>query len=202
MIKNPRYRDGFEPHLVEEELRRSFRPGQFVFVAFMGDIAFATLEEFRKILTRIMDFPQTRFLIQTKNPKQLWDWWMDRAITLPSQVMLGTTLETNRDYGLSKAPSPIKRVDYLSRFTHPAKFLSIEPIMDFDLEEMVTWVKILHPSIIEIGADNYGYNLPEPPWWKLEALLGRLREMGLKVIEKDGLDRLKSLKIARPISEI
>ncbi|GAH41335.1 unnamed protein product, partial [marine sediment metagenome] len=40
-----RYRDGFTPHLVEEELDRCFKPGQFIFVAYMGDIAFATKEE-------------------------------------------------------------------------------------------------------------------------------------------------------------
>lgn len=186
-----RYRDGFTPKLVESELRRRFKPGQFIFVAYMGDIAFATREQFLTIIAKIREFPETNFLIQTKNPEQLYDWWADWCISLPANVSLGTTIETNRNYGLSKAPPPYDRFRYLTGYPHKRKFLSIEPIMDFDLDILVSWVRILKPEIVEVGADNYHNNLPEPPWWKVEALLGRLREICPKVVEKEGLERLK-----------
>lgn len=187
----PRYKDGFTPHLVNSELTKSFKPGEFIFVAYMGDIAFATREQFLRILARIREFPMTYFLIQSKNPKQLYDWREDWGITLPANVYLGTTIETNRDYGLTKAPKPIERFRYLAGYPHNLKFLSVEPIMDFDLEEMVNWVTLMQPDIIEVGADNYHNHLQEPPWWKVEALLERLRVICPLVIEKEGLERLK-----------
>lgn len=37
-----RYKDGFEkPHLVPELLGSGFKPGEFIFVAYMGNISFA-----------------------------------------------------------------------------------------------------------------------------------------------------------------
>lgn len=189
----PRYQDGFTPKLVEEELRRRFKPGQFIFVAYMGDIAFATREEFLRILARIREFPETLFLIQTKNPRQLNAWWLDWSILLPANAHLGTTIETNRNHRLSKAPLPYERFIQLAGYPipHDRKFLSIEPIMDFDLEPLISWVRIIKPEIVEVGADNYHNNLPEPPWWKVEGLLKKLREICPRVEEKEGLERLK-----------
>lgn len=187
----PRYRDGFTPKLIEKEFNRRFKPGQFIFVAYMGDIAFATREEFLLILAKIRGFPDTYFLVQTKNPRQLYDWWADWGINLPPNVYLGTTIESNRDYGLTKAPPPIERFRYLTGYPHNLKFLSIEPIMDFDLEELLTWVRLMQPRIIEVGADNYHNNLPEPGRWKLEELLKVLPSLCPTVVEKDGLERLK-----------
>ncbi len=188
---SPRYRDGFTPHLVEEELSRKFAPGDFVFVGYMGDISFATREQFLRILRRVRQFPQTNFLIQSKNPKQFYDWREDWGIVLPPNVYPSTTIESNRDYGLTKAPPPIERFRYLTGYPHNLKFLSIEPIMDFDLDELTRWVRLMQPDIIEVGADNYHNHLPEPPWSKVEQLLGKLREICPNVVEKEGLERLR-----------
>lgn len=63
--------------------------------------------------------------------------------------------------------------------------------MDFDLGGFVHWLEMLRPEIVEIGADNYKHHLNEPPWWKVEALLEELRRFVPRVVEKDGLERLK-----------
>lgn len=186
-----RYKDGFVPRFHEKEMLKTFSPGQFVAVSLMGDIAFATREEFLRILARIREFPQTYFLIQSKNPKQLYDWREDWGITLPPNVYPGTTIETNRDYGLTKAPAPVERFRYLAGYPHNFKFISIEPIMDFDLAHLVAWMKIIKPEIIEIGADNYHNHLPEPPGLKIRWLLESLKGICPTVIEKPGLERLK-----------
>lgn len=191
----PRYQDGFSPKLVEKELGRCFKPGEFIFVAYMGDIAFATRAELLRILGRIRDFPETDFLIQTKSPRHIYSLWEEWSISLPDNVVFGTTIETERNYRLSKAPTAYDRFLYLNAYPHNRKFVSIEPIIDFDLETMVIWMRIIAPVIIEIGADNYGNNLPEPPWSKVEALLARLREICPEVKEKEGLERLKGDKI-------
>jgi hypothetical protein len=49
----------------------------------------------------------------------------------------------------------------------------------------------MQPDIIEVGADNYHNHLPEPPWSKVKALLGKLRGISPRVVEKEGLERLR-----------
>jgi len=188
---NPRYRGGFKPHLVYEELGRAFNPGEFIGVALMGDISFASLGEFLRICARIREFPKTDFLIQSKNPRKICDWYVEWDVKLPANVVFGTTIESNIDYRLTNAPPPYDRFRYLAACSHPRKFLSIEPIMDFNLGVMVRWVEILKPEIIEIGADNYRHSLIEPPWWKVEGLLAELRKRCPRVVQKEGLERLK-----------
>lgn len=182
-----RYKDGFNPHLVESELKRTFKPGEFIFVAYMGDIAFCKITDFALIFERIRKFHKTDFLLMSKNPRAFNGW----SIKYPPNVYLGTTIETNRDYGKSKAPSPFQRFTDLRGYPHDKKFLSIEPIMDFDPKGLLPWVEALKPDIIEVGADNYHNNLPEPNSFKLDWLLEALRDICPKVIEKDGLERLK-----------
>ena len=55
-----------------------------------------------------------------------------------------------------------------------------------------SWITEIHPQIIEVGADNYHNGLPEPPWEKVEKLLGSLKANFPTVVEKVGLDRLAS----------
>lgn len=186
----PRYSDGFKPKLVFSELTKRFQLNEFVAVSLMGDISFATTEEILLILERIEQFPLTDFLIQSKNPRQYWAW----NVTFPPNIYLGTTIETNHNFGLTKAPAPFERFSYLVNYPHTPKFLSIEPIMDFDLVVLLDWIKQIKPEIIEVGADNYRNNLPEPLWDKVVALLKALRGICPKVIEKDGLERLKYVR--------
>ena len=183
----PRYSDGFKPKIVESELTKRFRPDEFVAVSLMGDISFATKEEILLILDRIKQFPQTNFLIQSKNPKRFQDW----EVTFPLNVYLGTTIETNRGYKLTKAPFPIDRYEAIAQFNHPNKFISIEPICNFDLSILMEWIRAINPEIIEVGADNYSNHLPEPPWWKVITLLAKVRDFCPKVVEKEGLERLR-----------
>ncbi len=185
--ESPRYKDGFNPHLVESEFKQTFKAGQFIFVAYMSDISFASSEARLAILQRIQQFPQTRFLLQSKNPLVFegadypkWD-----------NIYFGTTIETNRDYKLTKAPPPYDRYRSMTWQQHPHKFISIEPIMDFDLEVLLRWMRSIRPEIIEVGADNYHNHLPEPSGLKLRILLDHLKHICPKVIEKDGLSRLK-----------
>lgn len=187
----PRYRDGFKPHFVEEEIWRRFRPGQFVMIAYMGDISFASRHEIEIILNLVRCFPQTTFLFCTKNPRcyQKWD------VQYPANLYLGATIETDIDYALTRAPAPYKRYLAMASLSHPRKFISIEPVMDFHLERLVSWMKEIGPEIIEVGADNYHNGLKEPSWCSLQELLIFLKEFCPTVVEKTGLDRLKGGKV-------
>ncbi len=71
---SPRYKDGFTPRLVME-LSRRFRPGQFIFVGYVGDISFATRDEVGFILAQTIEFfSDTPFLLCSKNPVIYSSW--------------------------------------------------------------------------------------------------------------------------------
>jgi hypothetical protein len=182
----PKYKNGFEPTFHPEELKKMFRPGDFVGVALMGDISFADDKSRQAIIERIGEFPQTNFLIQSKDPRAfgLWPSW--------DNVYYGTTIETNRDYKVSKAPTSLVRYfAFSSLIKRPHKFISIEPIQDFDMEILLRWLQDIKPEIVEIGGDNYRHNLAEPSPAKVKELLEALRAFVPKVVEKEGLERLK-----------
>jgi DNA repair photolyase len=184
---SPKYKKGFEPTFHPEELRRTFKPGDFVGVALMGDISFATAWELDAIVETTRRFPQTDFLFQTKNPGS---YWRLESLGLKN-VYYGTTIESNLWNICSLAPAPVLRLDAMRSLKVPHKFLSIEPILDFELPGLVEWVRAIGPEIVEVGADNYHHCLPEPPWSKVEALLAELRTFVPRVVEKTGLRRLE-----------
>jgi hypothetical protein len=47
--------------------------------------------------------------------------------------------------------------------------------MDFNLTQLVAWMKLIKPEIIEVEADNYHNHLSEPPGMKLKRLLENLK---------------------------
>ena len=179
------YPNGFTPTFHEKRVNRKFKTGEFVFVSSMGDISFCD-NLFPEIIGTIEDNHQAKFLLQTKNPA------MFISVDFPSNVYTGVTIETNRDTSLfSKAPPTYQRAYDMCMNQHQHKFLSIEPIMDFDLDMFATWIYDIDPEIVEIGADNYHNNLPEPSWDKVSKLIEILILHGVAVVRKDGLERLK-----------
>lgn len=184
---NDYYLDGFTPKFIEARMNQRFKPGDFIFVAYMGDIAWCPREWVERILARIRISPGNNFLFCSKNPGVYEKW----KLSFPPNLYLGTTLETNRDYRLTKAPPPLIRLKDLVKIPWPRKFVSIEPIMDFDLEIFISWLHWLKPAIIEVGADNYHNHLQEPSGSKVASLLEHLRDICSTVVEKKGLERLK-----------
>jgi len=185
---SPRYKDGFNPHLVENVLSRKFKSGDFVFVSYQGDIAFASRPIIVDLCCRIIEQPEVNFLFCSKSPINYWHW----HIYWPVNLYLGATIETNRDYHLTRAPAPLHRYTAMRALDHPKKFISIEPVCDFDLDEMLSWMAEINPQIIEVGADNYHNDLPEPPWDKVERLIKGLEDICPTVVRKVGLERLRN----------
>jgi len=182
----PRYKEGMKPQMVSELLAWRFRKGQFVFVGYMGDIAWQPKENIELVLEVIANFPHTNFLFCSKDPSIYASWGFE----YPDNLYLGTTIETDRNHGLSKAPAPLERYRAMRDLQHAHKFVSIEPIMDFHLGTVVSWMNKIRPDIIEVGPDNYDNNLREPPPWKVKALLENLRGSCQTLVEKPSLERL------------
>jgi len=188
LANTPRYSTAkFKPTFHVDELDKTFKPGDFVFVTDMGDISFATWPQLHSILNVIEKYPETNFLLQTKSPDMFLN-----GLVWPEHIYHGATIETNRKIDYSRAPHPISRYHSFAMNNNTHKFLSIEPIMDFDLEIFTSWVLDINPEIVEIGADSYRHGLPEPSWSKIESLMSHLQSCGIKVVEKDGLRRLQN----------
>ena len=176
------YADGFAPKFSPEMLNRRFGTGEVVFVGSMGDISFFPFEVHRQIIEETMRAnPETVFFFETKNPSIY-----RRMIPLfPENVIISTTIETNRDHGFSKAPAPEKRYLEMKALPWPKKHVSVEPVMDFDAEVLVRWIREIKPFVVSVGYDNHQCNLPEPPLDKTLDLIKALSEFA--IVEKKTL---------------
>jgi len=173
----------------ESELKTNLGEGNFIFVGsscdmFADGVTFTFKVE--KILEHCKKYPKNTYLFQTKNPVMFHKYKND----LPKNCILGTTIESNRKTP-SKAPTTEERVGWMEDETlfGTRKFVTIEPIMDFDVPYLIDMIKKIRPEFVNIGADTTGNNLEEPSYYKLQLLIHGLEKF-TKVNLKDNLKRL------------
>lgn len=131
----------YEPHFHPERLNR-IPKDDYVFACANGDFSFTTVSQRTQILLTMARKPNQTFLLQTKAPNCLIGY------EIPDNVIVGTTIETNGDTKhISKAPSTEQRYRTLKRL-NCRKYVTIEPIMDFDLNVLGKWIKDLEPEIV------------------------------------------------------
>lgn len=163
----------YKPHFHEDRLMDSLpntKGDEFIWACSSGDISFAKHEWIIKILRRIKELPHKTFFFQTKKPSFFLYY------PFSENILLGMTLETNRDKGydlISKAPLPSQRDSFIY-VKHPRKVITIEPILDFDLDIFQEWIRQVNPERVYIGYDTKKTKLPEPSlhktWELIEAL--------------------------------
>ena len=184
-------------HFDSSELKASLGEGNFIFVGSSNDVFSATVpaDWIKRILEVCRAFPENRYLFQSKNPKR----FSGLINEFPEASIFGTTIETNRNFGeylVSKAPPPYERaheMDFLSKYGYKV-MITIEPLMDFDLEVLVGWMNNIQPEWINIGADSKGHHLPEPNDAKITQLVLKLHQ-NHKIILKSNLRRISDVSI-------
>jgi len=182
--------DFSKPELIESRLNQRFG-NTVVFVWSLGDMFCSGVpdEWIRRVIEAMKLSPRATFFLETKNPV--------RYLHFPElfelgNVILSTTIETNRDYRVSLAPSVRERYDAMMgirrkwMFSNPRIHISIEPILDFDLDVLVGWMRRIEPWMVSVGYDNYNAKLPEPPLEKTLALIERLEQF-TRVERKTGV---------------
>ena len=187
----------FIPHEHEERLKINRIPSSdIIFVTGFGDISFSSIEFTKKIIDSIKkknkNKPDTVYYFQSKNPK----YFSNFVDLFPKNVILLTTLETNRDnnYNLySKAPVPSKRYKDFIDLDYTRKVITIEPIMDFDLDIFSNWLIKAKPEYIWLGFNSRPkqVHLDEPLNNKVKKLIKLLKQSGLIVLprcETKGID--------------
>jgi len=172
------------PRLDEKELTISMGSGNFIFVGSSCDMFSNEIPDdwIERVLNHCREY-DNRYLFQTKNPFRL------SFFDLPENSVICTTIETNRIYPqMANAPTPWMRAGAMNRMKYK-KYLTIEPIMDFDLDDLMLLIFKCDPEQINIGADSGGNNLPEPDKKKLERLIYDLT-LFYGVVQKPNLKRL------------
>ena len=170
------YRNGIAPRVVQGELDRRFKKGEFVFISDMGDLFCNAVptEWIANVCDAIRESPEAEFLFMTKNPQR----YMGIASAIPNNVVLGATIESDRDYiALSKAPNQSDRLTAMRQLigTLPTRrFVSIEPILDFNLDPFVEQLSKIKPWAVAVGYDNWKHKLPEPSQERTNALISAL----------------------------
>jgi hypothetical protein len=189
------------PHTHEERLK-SIPSAEIVFVCGNSDISFCDPDFTRRIINAVRHHnvrcPDKTYFFQSKKPQ-----YFERFLReFPENVILLTTLETNRDEGyseISEAPLPSDRYQQLLNLDYPRKVITIEPVLDFDLEIFSRWILDLAPEYIWIGYNSKPkqVNLPEPSKDKLLEFITILHNNGVKLKGKD----LRGLALPWAISE-
>ena len=174
--------------LDEAEMKTNLGSGNMIFVGSGCDLWAndVPIEWIMAVLDYCYDFDNTYFW-QTKNTY----WLFQYSLYLPEKSIVCTTIESNREYPeFGKAPiSPFWRAIWFARIKFE-KHVTIEPIMDFDLDEMVDLIKMCRPKQVNIGANtNHKIKLPEPSSDKIYALIERLEDF-TDVHLKPNLNRL------------
>lgn len=176
--------------LNDQRLTQRFGEGDFVFVTDMGDLfgEWVPAEYIEKVGTAIRNSPLAQFLLLTKNPKRYY--FEHRSI--PINCILGATIESNRDYpDVSRAPDQSERLRRMQQLkwdttasSYFKRFISIEPIMDFDLKPFADKIIDIEPWAVAVGFDNYKCGLVEPTLEKTMQLIDCLEKAGIKVYRK------------------
>lgn len=182
-------------------LNDDFGTGKFIFVGSGVDLFANNIPEewINRVLNKCADgnndlFGSTnRFLFQTKNPSRMLQ-FIEHPIFQSSVVC--TTIESNRYYPsiMNHAPHVEERALAMNEIASKGieTYLTIEPIMAFDEDELVRLIRMCRPTQVNIGANTYDkIRIPEPAKQEIFDLVNEIKD-GCKVELKSNLERLIS----------
>ncbi|MFV0590902.1 MAG: hypothetical protein ACK5M7_05920 [Draconibacterium sp.] len=134
----------------------------------------------------IVRFPQfTDFLVIDKMPNSIN--LFSELYPSEKKYRFCTTIETNRIYKniMGETSTPQESAESMIK----GEFITIEPIMDFDMAGMVELIKTCEPEQVNIGADSKYNGLPEPSKGKVLELIAQL-EAFTKVNRKETIYKI------------
>ena len=178
--------------LDEKVLKKDLGRGKYIFICSGCDL-FAPdvpIEWIYRVLEHTRKYPENRYLWHTKNPLRL-----SSIIKPEANDIACVTIETNRyiPSTISNAPMPIIRMEYLRDLWEGKRMITVEPIMDFDLDLFPGMILEARPMQVNIGADSRKCGLPEPPKEKIIALISELEKF-TTVYKKSNLGRVLNEK--------
>ena len=184
----PRYTG--ELRLLEHELKVNYGADKIIFIEHMNDMFSENVknEWIESILTHCLQH-ENEYVFQTKNTPRAYNY----KNYFPCKSMIGTTIESNKIHpGVSNAPSPADRIGGIRNFKDEGfkTFITIEPILDFDIDVFSKGIIKAAPDFVNIGADSKRCGLPEPSREKVMELAEQLQKAGVTIRKKINLERL------------
>jgi len=170
----------FNPHAHLEALNKTppkTNNGEYVAVGMNGDVAFASVGELRAMINYCTKWSDRTFMMQSKDPSCFIPY------TLPDNLIIATTIESDIDHDVSKAPNTVNRFESM-RSLNCRKMITIEPILTFNMNRLFMMIHLINPEIVYIGYDSKNNNLPEPTIDETRELIEQLRISGIDVKEK------------------
>lgn len=180
-----------ELRLIEKEFGTKYGEGKTIFMENCNDLFAAEVpaDFIRRIIAHSQAWPNNAYVFQSKRPARM----VDFAALIPENSMIGTTIETNRDTAqIGQAPHPKDRYRAMLALRQFRSFVTIEPIIKFDLDELAGWISEIQPEFVNIGADSKNHGLPEPTIEEVDRLISKLKGWDIEIREKHNLGRLRN----------
>jgi hypothetical protein len=189
---NPKYEGDIR--LLEKELSVNYGADKIIFIEHMNDMfANGVMNGFiYQILEHCCRYPNNQYVFQTKNPANALLFMQH----FPKNFLIGTTIETDSVdvlLGKSQAPDPIDRYSAMLEWSYyfPHKmFVTIEPIMSFNVAILSGWIRGINPLFVNIGADSKNSELDEPDAEDIKELVRVITESEIEIKKKYNLERL------------
>ena len=152
-------------HFDDSELKTDLGSGNFVFVGSSTD-AFAegVPSEWITMMLDHCDRFENRYLFQSKNPARFLE-FIEHPVFRKAVVC--TTIESNRFYPeiMKNSPRIESRVQAMAELAAKGipTYVTCEPLLEFDLPELVSMLKTCHPQQVNVGRNSRReILLPEP----------------------------------------
>lgn len=183
---------GYIPHEHAERLNK-IPSASTIFVCGNGDISFSshvyTMSIINAIKRQNKRTPDRTYYFQSKRPNY-FEPFVDE---FPENVIILTTLETNRDEGyesVSRAPKPSERFRQLRDLKYRRKVITIEPILAFDPVTFIGMITTLEPEYVWFGFNSRpkAVALEEPTKEEVIYFLSELKKIGIRIKYKDMRD--------------
>lgn len=201
---NHRFKLDPELRLDDKELSASLGKNKVVFVGSSTDMWAKEVpsEWISKVYDHLLAYSENEYLLQSKNPQRFLEFGNHPLMMeLKDRLVLATTIETNRQELVSattKAPAIESRVAAMQALSEASykTMLTLEPIMDFDPEEIIRIVTNIHPFQVNIGCNsNRSVTLTEPDREKLQTLIAELKQFTKVHIKSNASRMLKTEEI-------
>ena len=179
------------PRIIKSELNVNYGSGNVIFIEHMNDLfgPEIKIEWITDILKHCRKYENNTYVFQSKNPERAYIFRDE----FPAGCIFGTTIETNRNTTeISRAPKPIDRFYGIKKLKDFGMnvFITIEPIMDFDVQVLAEWIINVRPNFVNIGADSKGCDLSEPSAGRILRLIDALEMNSIVIKKKTNLGRI------------
>lgn len=193
-MKKYQYQNENPVKLVEKELWVGMGTDKVVFVGSITDMFAKNVksEDIKRVLDHCLQYNKNAYLFQSKNPARFLEFKDHRIF---ERSILCTTIETNRYYKefMGNCPTIEERVNAMEKLSKLGFriYITIEPIMDFDLDILLEYIKRCNPIQVNIGKNSYrSVVLSEPKKGKTIEFINELNKF-TRVEIKDNLKKKK-----------